>query len=322
MTLPHMTIKARIFSSSKRTFDCRPDGGTGLIPATAPAKLLKVDHLVVGDRVELVQAQEGTWHIDTVDPRTSFIFRNLPRTREKKIIAANVDAVLIVMSAELPAYKRGLVDRYLVRAQQWGLPALVVFNKMDLFPHDFDIKFEVARLESIGVTCFEVSAQDPGLTPKFMSHGFAELKDKLKGNTAILLGQSGVGKSRLIKELSGGLADLLSGELGKVGKGQHTTTWAELVDCGEFTLVDSPGVRSMSLSDMTEEELLLCFPDVSEHATKCKFNNCTHAAGVKGCWFNALKVEDQSSRLVLSRLESFKRILEEVKGIPDWEKEP
>ena len=277
---------------------------------------------MVGDRVEIVMAQEGTWHIENVAPRNSIIFRNLPRTHEQKVIAANVDAVLIIVSAGLPTYKRGLVDRYLVRAQQWGLPALVVFNKMDLYEKDFDMDFEVARLEKIGVICFEVCAQEPNRIPQYMSNGMNELHAKLKGNTAILLGQSGVGKSRLIKELSGGAADLLSNELGKVGKGQHTTTWAELVDCRDFTLVDSPGVRSMSLSDLTEEELLTCFPDVAEHATKCKFSNCTHAEGVKGCWFNALKAEDQSSRLVLSRLDSFKRILAEVKDIPDWEKEP
>lgn len=317
-----MTIKARIFRSSKRFFDCRPDAGGDLIPATAPAKLLKQDHLVVGDRVELVQAQEGTWHIESAAPRTSIIFRNIQRVRERKIIASNVDAVLIVVSAGQPTYKRGLVDRYLVRAQQWGLPALVVFNKMDLFQKDFDIVFEVARLEAVGVQCFEVCAEDTDWKPKFLKQGFGELHEKLKNNTAILLGQSGVGKSRLIKELSQGKADLLSGELGKVGKGQHTTTWAELVDCGHFTLVDSPGVRSMSLSDLTEDELLLYFPDVAENATQCKFSNCTHAPGVKGCWFNGLNAEDQSSRLVLSRLDSYKRILEEVKGIPDWDKEP
>ena len=232
-----------------------------------------------------------------------------------------MDAVLIVVSAGQPSYKRGLVDRYLVRANQWGLQALVVFNKMDLFENEFDMNFEVTRLQNSGVTCFEVCAEAPDYKPKYISNAMPELKEKLKGNTAILLGQSGVGKSRLIKTLSDGKADLLSGELGKVGKGQHTTTWAELVDCDSFTLVDSPGVRSMSLSDMTEEDLLACFPDIAEMATKCKFNNCTHEEGVKGCWFNALNAEDQGSALILSRLDSYKRILEDVKGIPSWEKE-
>lgn len=316
-----MTLKARVYSSSKRVFECRLESGGEVLQATAPARLLKQDHIVVGDNVELGQTPEGTWHIESVEPRHSFIFRNIPRERVKKIIAANVDAVLIVVSAGLPAYKRGLVDRYLVRANQWGLPALVVFNKMDLYAGDFDLNFEAARLQDANVTCFEVCAEEPTWIPKYLGAGFEALKQKLLNNTAILLGQSGVGKSRLIKELSGGSADLLSGELGKVGKGQHTTTWAELVDCGDFTLVDSPGVRSMSLSDMTEEELLACFPDVAEGATRCKFANCTHAAGVRGCWFHTLNAENQGHALVLSRLDSFLRILSDVQAVPDWEKD-
>ena len=316
-----MTLKARVYASSKRIFDCRVNDSGEMLQATAPAKLLKQDHIVVGDHVEVVQASEGTWHIDSVVPRHSIIFRNIPRERIRKIIAANVDAVLIIVSAGRPTYKRNLVDRYLVRANQWGLPALVVFNKMDLYENDFDILFETERLKAVNVTCFEVCAEDTNWKPKFLHNGFHELSEKLKNNTAILLGQSGVGKSRLIKELSGGKADLLSGEIGKVGKGQHTTTWAELVDCGAFTLVDSPGVRSMDLSDMTEEDLLACFPDVADGATRCKFSNCTHASGVKGCWFQSLNAEDQGQALVLSRLDSYLRILTDVQQVPEWEKD-
>jgi ribosome biogenesis GTPase / thiamine phosphate phosphatase len=317
-----MGLKARIHVSSKRVFECLPDGQSELVSATAPAKMLKADHLVVGDNVTIDQAQEGGWAITDVEERTSIIFRNIQRERVKKVIAANVDAVLIIASAGLPTYKRRLVDRYLVRARQWGLPALVVFNKMDLFDGSFDMKFETERLSESETVCFEVSAEHPDRRPVYLQNGFHELAEKLKGNTAILLGQSGVGKSRLIKELSGGKADLASGILGKVGKGQHTTTWAELVDCGSFTLVDSPGVRSMSLSDLTEEELLACFPDIAEKGTHCKFSNCTHEENVKGCWFQALNEKDQGRALVLSRLESYKRILSEVQGIPDWEKDP
>lgn len=291
-----------------------------MVSATAPAKLLKQDHLVVGDRVELERGPEGDWAITAVAPRASEIFRNIPRERTRKIIAANVDAVLVVVSAELPAYKRGLVDRYLARAQQWGLPSLLVFNKMDLYQGDFDLAFEAARVAEVGTTCFEVSAEEPSRAPQVLTNGLDELAAKLRGNTAILLGQSGVGKSRLITRLAGGNVELPSGELGKVGKGMHTTTWAELVDCGSFTLVDSPGVRSMSLSDMTEEDLLACFPDVAEGAVKCRYNNCTHAVGIKGCWFRGLDEKDQAHGLVLSRLDSYLRILGEVKDIPDWEK--
>jgi ribosome biogenesis GTPase len=314
-------LKARIHVSSKRVYECLPEGLTERVQATAPARILKQDHLVVGDNVEIEQTPEGDWAITAVEPRTSAIFRNIQRERMKKVIAANVDAVLIVASAGLPSYKRGLVDRYLVRARQWGLPALVVFNKMDVFDGSFDLKFEEARLQDSEALCYEVCAEQPDYRPRFLALGLAELAAKLKGNTAVLLGQSGVGKSRLIKQLSGGRAELLSGDIGKVGKGQHTTTWAELVDCGEFVLVDSPGVRSMSLDDLSEDDLNACFPDVAQGATRCKFSNCTHKTGVKGCWFQGLNEQDQGNALVLSRLDSFQRILSEVRGIPDWEKD-
>ena len=314
-----MTLKARIFSSNSRHFDCLTESGD-IVQATSLAKILKKDHLVVGDRVTLAAGGDEQWTIMEVAPRSSEIFRNIPREHTKKIIAANVDAVMIVVCASQPTYKRGLVDRYLVRAHQWGLPALLIFNKMDLFEGEFDIKFEAERVSHLGVTCFEVSAEDSKYKPRFLKAGFKDLHTQLKNNTVILLGQSGVGKSRLITELSGGDIELISGDLGKVGKGMHTTTWAELVDCREFTLVDSPGVRSMSLADVSEEEVLACFPDVAQLSVKCKFSNCTHEENSKGCYFNGLKKEDHENLVVLSRLESYKRIRDEVSLIPEWER--
>lgn len=316
-----MTIHARVYRSSKRVFECLPEGGGPLVQATAMAQQLKHDHVVVGDKVVLEKTPSGEWFIQEVSPRQSFVFRNIPRERVRKVVAANVDAVLIVVSAAMPSYKRGLVDRYLVRARQWGLPALLVFNKMDLFDESFDLQFESNRVVPAEVTSFEVSADDPSRAPKFLPNGFAELQKILSGNTAILLGQSGVGKSRLITQLSGGMSHLLSGDLGKIGKGMHTTTWAELVDCGSFTLVDSPGVRSMSLEDISEDDLLSYFPDVAEGSVKCKFSNCTHTNGVKGCWFQSLDPEKYDDALILSRMDSYQRILGEVQGIPDWEKD-
>mgnify|MGYP000350711536 CR=1 FL=1 len=125
---------ARIFRSSKRTFDCKVEGQDELVVATALATLLKEDHLVVGDFVQLSPPQNAAheWVISKVEPRKNSIFRNLPREQKKKVIAANVDVIVVVVSAGRPEYKRGLVDRYLTRSAYWGIPAVVVFNKMDL----------------------------------------------------------------------------------------------------------------------------------------------------------------------------------------------
>jgi ribosome biogenesis GTPase len=317
-----MTISGRIFRSSKRHFDCQRSDTKEIVSAMALATLLKEDHLVVGDWVELTPpAQEGQdWVIEKVQERSNSIFRNLPREQKKKVIAANVDVLLVVASAGKPAYKRGLVDRYLVRSDYWNVTAFVVFNKMDQYdPSEFDIQFEADRLKWLNVECFEVCAEDGSYGPKYLEQGFAELAQKLAGKTAILVGHSGVGKSRLITELSDGKVKLLSGELGKVGKGAHTTTWAELVDAERFTLIDSPGIRSMSLSDLTQEELIMSFSDIQEFATRCKFSTCKHE-GDKGCFFLSLNEEERDSQLILSRLESYQRVLEEVANIPDWQK--
>jgi ribosome biogenesis GTPase len=170
------------------------------------------------------------------------------------------------------------------------------------------------------VECFEVSAEDGQYKQKYLAQGFRELSDKLRGKTAILVGHSGVGKSRLITELSEGKIQLLSGETNRANKGSHTTTWAELVDGEKFALIDSPGIRSMSLSDLTQEELIQSFSDIQEFATKCKFSTCNHDENIKGCYFRKLDLEQRETQLVLSRLESYKRVLEEVADIPDWQK--
>jgi ribosome biogenesis GTPase len=258
--------------------------------------------------------------ITTVESRKNAIFRNLPREQRKKVIASTVDVMLVVVSCAKPTYKRGLVDRYLVRSEFWNVPAYVVFNKMDIYDeNEFDLKFEADRLNWLNVDCFEVSAENEKYTPRFLPQGMSELKEKLQGKTAVLLGHSGVGKSRLITEISGGKIQLLSGELGKVGKGAHTTTWAELIDAENFMLIDSPGVRSMSLSDLTKTELLQSFSDIQEFATKCQFSsNCNHSENSKGCFFQKLDKESRKTQLILSRLDSYQRVLEEVADIPDW----
>jgi ribosome biogenesis GTPase len=311
-----MTISARIFRSSKRHFDCQREDTKTIVPGTALAMTLKEDHIVVGDFVEITPPGAGSeeWKIEKVRPRKNSIFRNLPREQRKKVIAANVDVILVVVSAGKPAYKRGLVDRYLVRSEYWDVPAYVIFNKMDLYDeNDFDINFEKDRLKWLNAECFEVSAVS--------GQGLHTLKEKLRGKTAVTLGHSGVGKSHLITTLSEGKATLLSAELGKANKGSHTTTWAEVIDAEFFTLIDSPGVRSMSLSDLTKEELLHSFSDINEWSTKCQFSsNCTHEENSKGCFFQKLDPEKREDQLILSRLDSYKRILAEVEMIPDWKK--
>jgi ribosome biogenesis GTPase len=309
-------LRARIIRSSKRIFDCWLEDSQETVQAVVHASILKEHgHVVVGD-VVIIKAQDNSEQFEIIElvERESELYRRNVREKKKKVIAANVDFILIVSSVSKPEYKPNLIDRYLLRAVQWDIPAVVILNKMDEFDNQFDLSFEKAKFEKIGVKCFEASATSPD------DFEFRQLQAKLKGETAILMGQSGVGKSKLISSLSGGKVDLLSNELAKgVGKGAHTTTWSELIDCGDFMLIDSPGVRSMALSDLTQEELPELFPDLYEGMQQCKFPDCKHEENSKGCYFHQLgdSMEDQ---ITLSRLNSFLRIRDEISEIPDWQK--
>ncbi|MBH48199.1 MAG: ribosome small subunit-dependent GTPase A [Halobacteriovorax sp.] len=313
-------IRARIIKSDKRVFDCRLIDSGEFVQATALGNLFKEDTVVVGDYV-LLEAQSDEWVIKEVEARKSEIFRMLRRESKRKVTAANCDSLVILNSSSKPAYKRGIVDRFLTRAHQWGVVPFVVFNKMDEYdPKDFDIKFEADRLQSLGVKCFEICAVESDYKVKYLSLGIEDLKRELNQSTSIFLGQSGVGKSQTITAITDGKTELKTGAVGKVGKGSHTTTWSEIIDCGNFELIDSPGIRQFSIDDIASGDLIELFPDVEEVATGCSFTNCGHESNNKGCAFYSGKRSEYERELILSRLDSYKQLLAEISQIPDWQK--
>lgn len=312
-------IRARVVKSDKRVFDCQREDGT-VVQATALGNLLKEDTIVVGDYVFL-EAQVNEWVVKSVEARKNEIFRMLRRESKKKITAANCDYLVVLSSCSRPAYKRGIVDRFLVRAHQWGIRPIVVFNKMDEYDsNEFDVGFEAERLKFLDVDCFEICALDLNYKPRFLTLGMGDLKNRLNESTSIFLGQSGVGKSQTITALSGGKADLKTGAVGKVGKGSHTTTWSEIVDCGDFVVIDSPGIRQFSVDDITSGEMIELFPDVEEVATGCAFTNCSHGPEQKGCAFYSDSLSEHDKELLLTRLDSYKQLHMEISQIPDWQK--
>ncbi|MCB9091348.1 MAG: ribosome small subunit-dependent GTPase A [Halobacteriovoraceae bacterium] len=310
-------IKARIIKSARREFDCALEGLNQVVQATALGNLLKEGEVVVGDFVELSK-QNNEYIIEKVFERKNSIYRNLVREKTQKVIAANLDVLVCVTAISKPEFKRGMVDRYLLRSQQWDIPAILVFNKTDEYAEQIDIPFECERLKELGVQCFEISAKFPEYKNKFIEQGLSELKKFLNNKTAIFLGQSGVGKSKLISTLTDGEVELESQKLAKVGKGAHTTTWAELITHKDLNIIDSPGVRTLSIDDLTVEQLDDYTPDIAELATQCQFNNCQHQENSKGCIFFTDKFKNDS--FVQSRLESYLRFKEEIERIPHWKK--
>lgn len=287
--------------------------------ATALGNLLRGDNsIVVGD--EVLINDEGV--ITKVLERRGEIFRYIQREQKKKITAANCDLLIILNSVSKPEYKRGLADRFLLRASQWGVLPVMIFNKMDEFDAQFDFTFEVDRLKELGVECFEISAKFPETEKKYLQNGTEELKKFMKGRTAIFVGQSGVGKSKTISFVAGMEIELKTKEIGKGGKGSHATTWSEIIECGDFSLIDSPGIRSFSLEDLTGEDLLELFPDLEERAVNCKFSDCQHLQKTKGCAFYLPQLDPNSyeGKLIHSRLDSYLKIFEETSETPSWEK--
>ncbi len=315
-------MRARVYKSSTRQFECKIIETGEFVKAKSLGKLLRgKDTIVVGDYVQLkLDDQNKNYEIHEVEERNNEIYRLSIREQKKKITASNVDYLVVVSSVTKPVFKQGIIDRFLVRAHQWQILPLLVFNKMDQFNDDLDVKFESDRLKHLGVDCFEVSSKDKEYKKEFLDYGLEELKEKIKGKTALFLGQSGVGKSSLISAISGHTFELRTKEVNKSGKGSHTTTWSEIIDCGEFALLDSPGIRSFSVEDIMGEELISFFPDIEELAVQCQFRNCEHNENSKGCHFNTLDKNEYETKLIFSRLESFKKMKEEIDSRPDWEK--
>ena len=310
-----MKIPAHIYEAHKKEFLCKIESENKTVSASAKGTVLKGNQLVAGDRVLLEKSGDDYQIVDLIK-RTNEIFRMNIRERKKRMIAANCDLVIIVTSVSRPHYKQGVMDRFATRTFQWDVPAVVVFNKMDEFQNDFDIDLEMRRFENLGIECFEVSAEYPETIPRFGRGSFKDLREKLLNTQAIILGQSGVGKSSLITSLSNGEVVLPSSEIGKNGKGSHTTSWSEMIDCGVFRIIDSPGIRSFSLDDILPEELINFFPDLLPISLACKFNDCRHGSTSKGCAFYGGDIDPGTADIIGSRLSSYKKILDEISGTP------
>ncbi len=318
-------IKAKIIRSHQREFDCLIEGSPETVKATALGNLLKKgETLVVGDNVYLeIIPETNEYIIKEAMPRKNEIFRILVRESKRKVTAANCDYLVILSSAARPRFKRGIIDRFLVRAFQWGVEPIIVFNKMDNYdPEEFDIQYEILRLKSLGIQYFEICALDKDYETQYLKGGMQEFKDALQGKTALFVGQSGVGKSQTISCLSNGEVELKTKQVGKIGKGSHTTTWSEIVDLGDFYLIDSPGIRSFSLDDIDPDDLIEYFPDLKEISRSCQFSNCTHEPENKGCAFYSEEFDPETEEglMVHSRLDSYQLIYSETSSTPFWQK--
>lgn len=267
---------------------------------------IKINNPVaVGDWVEIEEEEKGDHSavIKTIHQRTNYIIRKSTRkTGFSHILAANVDQALLLATVTFPKTSLGFIDRFLVSAESFRIPALVVFNKKDLLNQaGIDFCHElISKYEEIGYRGSLISVLD--------DEGIQELKGLLKDKTTLIAGHSGVGKSTLLNILVPGQIQKTGEVSSYANKGTHTTTFAEMFEMDEQTkVIDTPGIKELGLVDMETSEISHYFPEMRAYLGQCKFNNCLHT-NEPGC--KVLEAFEEGN-IEASRYHSYLSILED-----------
>lgn len=230
--------------------------------------------VAVGDKVqmELEDVEEETGVITDIQPRENYIIRKSTRKKyHGHILAANIDQAVLVATLVLPRTSLGFIDRFLVSADSFRIPALIIFNKKDLLEEaQLEQQRELMEMyESIGYRCIEISSFD--------HDDVAEVKEVLKGKTSLFSGHSGVGKSTLLNQLDSSITQKTAEVSTFANKGVHTTTYAEMFETAPGTfIIDTPGIKELGLMDINEGEISHYFPEMRYLLGECKFHDCTH----------------------------------------------
>ena len=222
--------------------------------------------LTVGDRVRVADQT-----LTEVLPRKSVLARPDPlHQHRQRLIAANIDIVIHVVSVKAPPLRPRLIDRYLIAIERGGAQPVVCVNKIDLLDAT-ERSTELAKLDTyrdLGVPIVACSTKT--------GEGLDELREIVQRKTSALVGHSGVGKSSILNALDSRL-QIATNTLHRRGTGRHTTTSSTLFDFGDGTyLIDTPGIREFGLWDLDRDSLRDYFPEFAEAAESCRFNDCSH----------------------------------------------
>ncbi len=230
--------------------------------------------VAVGDRVEVeMEADMSIGTITRIFERNNYIIRKATKlSKESHIIAANIDQLILVATLAFPRTSTGFIDRMLVTSEAYHIPAIILFNKIDLYTEELMPWLEETEKIYLdaGYPCLRVSAR----TKEGMEGLVMVLKDKV----SLISGHSGVGKSTLINVLQPGL-DLKIKEISSYHlKGQHATTFPEMhaLSFGGY-IIDTPGIKEFGLTDFNKQEVAERFPEMRALMHLCRYSNCTHS---------------------------------------------
>jgi ribosome biogenesis GTPase len=263
--------------------------------------------LTVGDIVDFEiqnETSEGGLPmgvITSLHPRKNYIIRkSVNLSKESHIIASNIDMAFILATINYPVTMPTFIDRFLVTAEAYSIPPVVVFNKVDLYNEEvlFNMEQLADTYRKIGYECL--------ITSTVTGQGIDAFKAMVSGKVSVITGVSGVGKSTLINSIDPAL-NLKTEKISDSHKsGKHTTTFSEMFELsfGGF-IIDTPGIRSFGMIDMENDDVSHYFPEIFEVSHQCRFNNCTHTHE-PGC---AVREAIELGQISTSRYESYLSIL-------------
>ncbi len=269
--------------------------------------------VAVGDRVSVIKEDsEDGWVITQIEERENYIIRSSPKHKgARQILAANVDQCLLVVTMANPRTSTGFIDRFLMTAEAYYIPTVIIFNKQDILDAKAKRKQEFVSeiYQKIRYKLLFVSA--------LKQQHLNEARELMKGKTSLIAGHSGVGKSTLLNALQPEL-DLKTQEISKVtSKGMHTTTFAEMhfLNFGG-SVIDTPGIREFGIMDFKPEEISHYFIEMIEPLKNCKFNNCVHE-NEPGC---AVRKEYEEGKISEERYVNYLSIMNDYRtNYKHWE---
>ena len=269
----------------------------GIIECHAQGKLRKKElSPMVGDVATLLVSGDNKGSISSISPRKNFLIR--PEV-------SNIDTLVLVCAMRSPSPDCLLTDKLLVTAESKNIEGVICLNKTDLAP-DNEITSFCDIYKKAGYRVIVACAKT--------GEGTQELRDIIKGKTVCFAGLSGVGKSSLLKRVTG--LDLKTGGVSRIERGKHTTRHIELMEaCGGFVF-DTPGFSRLETDELYASDLWKYFPEFKKSHTLCRFRTCNHV-GEPGC---AIAVDVQNGLISQSRYENYVFLFNKLKEIKDWQR--